>query len=119
IAPNLTIKTGLYDAMDVTNRQKCFWRKAGVLSPDQMIAGPFVTTLDTGNVSVAADSHIVVTNIQQLATNADKWLTQFPDGFFNMIIVDEAHHSAATSWQKVIERFPDAKVVLLTATPFR
>ena len=119
IAPNLTIKGGLYDAMDVTNRQKCFWRKAGVLSPDQMIAGPFVTTLDSGNISVANESHIVVTNIQQLATNADKWLTQFPDRFFDMIIVDEAHHSAAASWQKVIERFPDAKVVLLTATPFR
>ncbi len=119
IAPNLTIKQGLYDAMDVTNRQKCFWRKAGVLSPDQMIAGPFVCTLDSGNISVATESHIVVTNIQQLATNVDKWLTQFSDAFFDMIIVDEAHHSAAASWQKVIERFPDAKVVLMTATPFR
>jgi len=119
VAPNLTIKRGLYEAMDVTNRQKCFWRKTGVLSPEQMIAGPFVCTLDSGNVSVATDSHIVVTNIQQLATDADKWLNQFPDAFFDMIIVDEAHHSAAASWQKVIERFPDAKVVLLTATPFR
>lgn len=119
IAPNLTIKRGLYEAMDVTNRQRCFWRKAGVLDRDQMIAGPFVCTLDSGNISVASDSHIVVTNIQQLATNVDKWLTQFPDEFFDMIIVDEAHHSAAASWQKVIERFPDGKVVLMTATPFR
>ena len=36
-----------------------------------------------------------------------------------MIIVDEAHHSAAASWQRVIERFPNAKVMLITATPFR
>lgn len=119
IAPNLTIKDGLYDAMDVTNRQKCFWRKTGVLSSDQMIGGPFACTLDSGNISVATKSHIVITNIQQLATNADKWLTQFPDNFFDMIIIDEAHHSAAVSWQKVIERFPSAKVIHLTATPFR
>jgi len=119
IAPNLTIKSGLYDAMDITNRQKCFWRKAGVLSQDQMVSGPLACTLDSGNISVATKSHIVITNVQQLATNVDKWLTQFPDDFFNMIIVDEAHHSAAESWQKVIERFPKAKVVLLTATPFR
>lgn len=119
IAPNLTIKEGLYDAMDITNRQKCFWRKAGVLSRDQMIAGPLACTLDSGNISVALKSHIVITNIQQLATSADKWLTEFPDNFFDMIIVDEAHHSVAASWQKVIERFPAAKVVLLTATPFR
>ncbi|SHG99509.1 DNA binding domain-containing protein, excisionase family [Chryseolinea serpens] len=119
IAPNLTIKEGLYDAMDITNRQKCFWRKSGVLTPDQMISGPLATTLDSGNISVANKSHVVITNVQQLATNVDKWLTQFPDDFFDMIIVDEAHHSAAKSWQAVIDRFPKAKIILLTATPFR
>ena len=36
-----------------------------------------------------------------------------------MILVDEGHHAAAESWQKVFRRFPDAKVVSLTATPFR
>ena len=119
IAPNLTIKEGLYDAMDITNRQKCFWRKAGVLTPEQMISGPLATTLDSGNITVATKSHVVITNVQQLATNVDKWLTQFPDDFFDMIIVDEAHHSAAKSWQAVIDRFPKAKIILLTATPFR
>ena len=119
IAPNLTIKAGLYDAMDITNRQKCFWRKGGVLRQSEMVAGPLACTLDSGNISVATKSHIVITNIQQLATNVDKWLTQFPDDFFDMIIVDEAHHSAAASWQKVIERFPNAKVIHMTATPFR
>lgn len=119
IAPNLIIKEGLYEAMDITNRQKCFWRKADVLSADQMISGPLATTLDTGNMTVATKSHVVITNVQQLATNLEKWLNQFPDDFFDMIIVDEAHHSAATSWQRVIERFYKAKVVLLTATPFR
>lgn len=119
IAPNLTIKNGLYDAMDITNRQKCFWRKTGVLSRDQMVSGPLACTLETGNISVATKSHIVITNIQQLATNVDKWLTQFPDDFFDMIIIDEAHHSAAASWQKVIDRFPSAKIIHLTATPFR
>ncbi len=119
IAPNLTIKDGLYEAMDITNRQKCFWRKAAVLSPEDMMAGPLACTLDSGNLSVATKSHLVITNVHQLATNVDKWLTQFPDDFFDMIIVDEAHHSAAASWQKIIDRFPKAKVILLTATPFR
>lgn len=119
VAPNLTIKQGLYEAMDITNRQKCFWRKAGVLTADQMISGPLATTLDTGNITVAAKSHVVITNVQQLATNVDKWLNHFPGDFFDMIIVDEAHHSAAASWQRAIERFPKAKVILLTATPFR
>ena len=119
IAPNLTIKKGLYEAMDITNRPKCFWRKARVLGKEDMVAGPLACTLDTGNITVATKSHFVITNIQQLATNVDKWLLQFPDDFFDMIIVDEAHHSAAESWKKVLERFPNAKVIHLTATPFR
>lgn len=119
LAPNLPIKDGLFEAMDITNRQKCFWRKAGVLSPNQMVSGPLACTLDSGNISVATKSHIIITNIHQLSTNVDKWLTQFPDNFFDMIIVDEAHHSAADSWRKVIQRFPLAKIIHLTATPFR
>jgi len=119
VAPNITIKDNLYEAMDITNRPKCFWRKARVLTDAQMGSGPLACTLDTGNVTVARKSHVVITNIQQLATTIDKWLLQFPSDFFDMIIIDEAHHSAAESWRKVIERFPAAKVIHMTATPFR
>ena len=119
IAPNLTIKDELYKAFDITNKQKCFWRKHGVLEDRHMRSGPYVCTLDSGNLSVCEKSHIVLTNIQQLGTNADKWLTKFPKDFFDLIIVDEAHHGAAASWKRVFESFPNAKVANLTATPFR
>lgn len=119
IAPNITIKDGLYEAMDITNRPKCFWRKARVLTNAQMISGPLACTLDSGNITVATKCHIVITNVHQLATNAEKWLLQFTDDFFDMIIIDEAHHSAAESWKKVLERFPNAKIIHMTATPFR
>lgn len=119
IAPNIQIKKELFDAMDVTNRRKCFWRKTGVLTDNQMALGPIACTLDSGNFSTAEKSHIVITNVQQLATNTQKWLDQFDPQFFAMIVVDEAHHSAAESWRKVIARFKNAKIVLLTATPFR
>lgn len=119
VAPNLTIKEELRQALDITNRQKCFWRQRGVLAPENMGHGPYVCTLDTDNLSVCESSHIVVTNIQQFGTNAEKWLNRFPRDFFDLIIVDEAHHGAAASWQRVFDRFLDAKVANLTATPFR
>lgn len=119
ISPNLTIRKNLYDSMDITNRQKCFWRKAKVLNNAQLVSGPLACTLETGNISVAEKAHIVITNIQQLSTNVEKWLKQFPNDFFNMIIIDEAHHSAADSWKNVLEHFPEAKVIHMTATPFR
>ena len=119
IVPNLTIKDELYKTLDITNKQKCFWRQRRVLEDRHMTNGPYVCTLDTGNLSVCEKSHIILTNIQQFGTNADKWLTKFSDDFFDLIIVDEAHHGAAASWRRVFERFPNAKVVNLTATPFR
>jgi len=36
-----------------------------------------------------------------------------------LVIVDEAHHAAADSYQNVLDAYPDAHVVGLTATPFR
>lgn len=118
IAPNLTIRKGIFDALDITNRE-CFWTKTRVLS--DFSDGPYVAVLDgaDANLHDCIESHFVVTNIQQLASSADRWLPQFPENFFDMILVDEGHHTAAESWQKVFRRFPDAKVVSLTATPFR
>lgn len=37
----------------------------------------------------------------------------------NLIVVDEAHHSVAGSWQRIIESYPEAKILGVTATPQR
>lgn len=118
ITPNLTIRKGVQDALDITSRE-CFWAKTRVLS--DFTAGPWTAVLDgpSANVHDAIESDFVVTNVQQLASRADRWLPKFPPDFFDMILVDEGHHAPAESWQKVFRRFPDAKVVSLTATPFR
>lgn len=118
IAPNTTIRDGVADQLDVSSPE-CFLRKARVLM--RFENGPFRAVLDgtDANVHDCVESHFVVANIQQLASSADRWLPQFPRNFFDMILVDEAHHNVADSWRKVFERFPDAKVVSLTATPFR
>ena len=36
-----------------------------------------------------------------------------------MIIIDEAHHSEASSWKTVIHKFSQTKIIYMTATPFR
>jgi superfamily II DNA or RNA helicase len=42
---------------------------------------------------------------------------EMPDA--DLIVVDEAHHSRARTWQRIIGHYPDATVVGLTATPAR
>ena len=60
---------------------------------------------------------VVVGSVQSLMR--EKRLMQFPTDFFNTIIVDEAHHCLADSYQRVLAHFKDAKVLGVTATPDR
>ena len=121
ISPNITIRDSLRTDLDISNQQSCFWRKRSVISPETMLAGPHVAVLDgqDANIHDCEQSHIVLTNIQQLSSSADRWLPAFDERFFDLILVDEGHHSAAKSWEKVFEQFRHSKVVNLTATPYR
>lgn len=60
---------------------------------------------------------IVVGSVQTLMR--EKRLGQFPADYFNTIIVDEAHHCISDSYQRVLQHFPDAQVLGVTATPDR
>lgn len=46
-------------------------------------------------------------------------LKSFPENYFNTIIIDEAHHCLSDSYQRVLEHFPGAHVLGVTATPDR
>lgn len=60
---------------------------------------------------------VVVGSVQTLMR--EKRLKQFPEDYFNTIIIDEAHHCISDSYQKVLQHFPNAHVLGVTATPDR
>jgi superfamily II DNA or RNA helicase len=60
---------------------------------------------------------IVVGSVQTLMR--EKRLGKFPADYFQTIIIDEAHHCISSSYQKVLQHFPEANVLGVTATPDR
>ena len=60
---------------------------------------------------------ITVGSVQTLMR--EKRLGQFPAGYFNTIIIDEAHHCISDSYQKILKHFDSAHVLGVTATPDR
>lgn len=46
-------------------------------------------------------------------------LARFPADYFSAIVVDEAHHALSDSYRAVLDHFPDAKVLGVTATADR
>lgn len=126
ITPSLVIREGISDDFD-TRTQYNFWTKRNVILNDENLPSVYRyagynTSGDKKRVMrYLNNAHIVVANIHKVYNkNSKKALTDILDkDFFDMIIIDEAHHSAADSWLKTLEHFSAKKIVKLTATPFR
>ena len=61
------------------------------------------------------ESHVICGSIQSIALN----LELFRDDAFDYIIIDEAHHASAETYQKVLAYFKPKFTLGLTATPER
>lgn len=60
---------------------------------------------------------VVVGSVQTLMR--EKRLNQFDPGYFDTIIIDEAHHCISDSYQRILNHFSGANVLGVTATPDR
>lgn len=60
---------------------------------------------------------IVVGSVQSLQRQAR--LDKFPEDYFGTIIIDEAHHAITDGYQRVLQHFPGAHILGVTATPDR
>ena len=69
------------------------------------------------NFSDIEEHQIIIANYQQL-NDIEKWFRERQD-MIDLIIIDEAHHQNANTYQNVIKFFTEAKIIGLTATPFR
>lgn len=56
---------------------------------------------------------VQVASVQTMVNRLDQY------GEFDLIIVDEAHHATAGSWKKIINHYPNALGLGVTATPCR
>lgn len=60
---------------------------------------------------------VTIGSVQSLAQ--EKRLARFPGDYFQDIIVDEAHHCLSDSYLRILEHFPNANILGVTATPDR
>ncbi|AGF59433.1 superfamily II DNA or RNA helicase [Clostridium saccharoperbutylacetonicum] len=119
ITPQLMIKDEVVDSLNPDNPNN-FWLKRKVFKDIDNL--PALSEYEGTKTSreVLDLSNMVVLNIQKLQGRLDSSPLNFlPNNYFDMIIIDEAHHSTANSWVETIQHFSSAKVVKLTATPLR
>lgn len=74
------------------------------------------TSIEQGDSRASRSSDVVVASVQTLQRTR---LERFAPDEFDYIVIDEAHHAEAKGYQNIIERFPAALVLGLTASPMR
>lgn len=67
--------------------------------------------------SVPSDKTHIFGSIQTL-TEGDKY-KEFPENYFDYIVIDETHHAAASTYLKILDYFSPKILLGLTATPER
>lgn len=117
VAPGIRIADQLHRDFNPT-QPGMFYSKTQVLEeppyPEPVeIRG---TTTNRGDLD---DADIVVTNIQQLQGDNNRWLQSLPDDYFDLILFDEGHHSVAATWDALKQKFSNAKIINFSATPLR
>lgn len=119
IVPQIVIKDTVVEEInpDIPDN---FWFKRGIFSKKRDLPSFVEFESNVTPMEVLGASNIVVLNAQKLQSRLDSSPLNFlPPDFFDMIIIDEAHHSTAKTWVETTQHFSKAKVVKVTGTPFR
>lgn len=71
----------------------------------------------TDNKAIDTENLVIFAMVQTL--NKKEYLENFPKDYFDYIVVDEVHHSAAKTYQNILNHFQPKFLLGLTATPER
>ena len=95
VAPNVRIYNQLAAEFDPVN-PAMFYRVRKALE-----SGPFPEPVpireDRVTLSDLEVADVVIANIQQLQGDDNQWLEQFPEDFFDLIVIDEGHGDVLTA----------------------
>lgn len=126
ITPSLIIREGISDEFDTRTPYNFWTEKNVIINEDDLPIVYRYAGYNNGNdkkrvLKYLENAHIVIANIHKVYSSKSKktLVNLLEENFFDMIIIDEAHHSEADSWLQALKHFSAKKIVKLTATPFR
>lgn len=118
ITPQTIVRDTVLGSLDVLD-PKNFWLFSRVFEYQTQLPSiiEYDKKITKGTLELA---DIVILNIHKLQERLQSSLLNVvPNDFFDLIIIDEAHHSEAHTWKRTIEFFKYAHIIKVTGTPFR
>ena len=90
---------------------------------DQALSAPsthsVVSSIHTDADWAALWHHDVIVSLPNSISPGIEGISGPPPDFFDLVLIDEAHHGPAPIWKALLERLAPARQVHFTATPFR
>jgi len=120
LVPSVELSKQLNSDFDVyENPDNNAYKKFGIISQEFLEnIELYPLRLESAVNSSDVDEHqVVIANYHQLA-NLEKFFKGREDSV-DIVIIDEAHHQKAKTYQEIINFFDNAKIIGLTGTPFR
>lgn len=120
LVPSVELSKQLNSDFDIyENPDKNAYKKFGIISKENLDEIElFPLRLESAVNSSDVDEHqVIIANYHQLS-DIEKFFKGREDAI-DVIIIDEAHHQKAKTYQEIIKFFKNAKIIGLTGTPFR
>ncbi|MFA5618446.1 MAG: DEAD/DEAH box helicase, partial [Syntrophorhabdaceae bacterium] len=120
LVPSVELSKQLNSDFDIyENPDSNAYKKFGILSQENLDdIELYPLRLESAVNSSDVDEHqVIIANYHQLA-DIEKFFKGREDSI-DVIIIDEAHHQKAKTYQEIIKFFKNAKIIGLTGTPFR
>ena len=116
VTPGLVTKDSIVKAQEALEDN--FWVNRDIIfDPNHLpVVHPYHADMLTEHLNA---SHFVISNIHRLKSSGRGLMNRVGRDFFDMVIIDEAHHAPAESWRDVLDYFGSAKKLHVTGTPYR
>ncbi|MGM0111326.1 hypothetical protein IGI52_001644 [Enterococcus sp. DIV0187] len=97
-------------------------RKLNMLDDEALMPNTSILASTPKNMEdltqIVSEANIIVTSMTLLARFQDAY-KQYLSTICDVLIIDEAHHIAASTWSSVRSFFKEKRILQFTATPFR
>lgn len=117
ITPNKLLRVQLaaeFAALQVLRGTRCI--PEDMLSPSTQEISSRLATTESWE---ALREYSVVVGTPNVLSPGHSGVAEPPHDLFDLLLFDEAHHTAAPTYAELLRSFPNASAVLFTATPFR
>ena len=120
ITPSVKISEQIHEAFCGSEKRDCFLVERGIVQKEDKNyfrpTGIFITK--TKEILRHTQDSFMVVNAHKIGGASSVQIDSIKDTNYDLVIVDEAHHYPARTWQLLVDHFRNSRRLFLTATPY-